>query len=99
MRGFQATVDGVRPDAKLEQQGEEGLGGAAGRVGHQQEPICRGGHVGHRTSSHDRCPTAIVVGQLAGTGARRVSDGARRTTDRLQPLARLRQQHKFATVS
>jgi len=99
LRGFQETVDGVQPDAKLEQQGAEELGSAAGRVGHQQEPICRGGHVGHRTSGHYCCPTAVVVGQLAGTGARRVSDGARRTADRLQPVARLRQQHKFSAVS
>lgn len=81
LRGFQETVDGVQPDAKLEQQGAEGLGGAAGRVGHQQEPICRGGHVGHGTSGHDRCPAAVVVSQLTGTGARRVSDGSRRTAD------------------
>lgn len=99
LRGFQETVDGVQPDAKLEQQGAEGLGGAAGRVGHQQEPIGRGGHVGHGTGGNDRRSTAVAVGQLAGTGARRMSDGARRTADRLQPVARIRQQHKFATVS
>lgn len=99
LRGFQETVVGVQPDAKLEQQGAERLGGAAGRVGHQQEPIGCGRHVGHGTSGHDRRPTAFAVGQLAGTGARGVPDGARRTADRLQPVARLRQQHKFATVS
>jgi len=89
----------VQPDAKLEQQGAEGLGGAVGRVGHQQEPIGRGGHVGHGSSGNDRRSTAIAFGQLAGTRARRMSDGARRTADRLQPVARLRQQHKFTTVS
>jgi len=99
LRGFQETVDGVQPDAKLEQQGAEGLGGASGRVDHQQEPIGSGGHVGHGSSSHDCRPTAVAVGQLAGTGARRVPDGARRTSDRLQPVARLRKQHQLATVS
>jgi len=99
LRGFQETVDGVQPDAKLEQQRTEELDSAAGCIGHQQEPICRCGHVRHRTSGHDRCPTAVVVGQLAGTGSRRMSDGTCRTPDRLQPVAGLRQQHKFATVS
>lgn len=99
MRGFQEDVDGVvQPDAELEQRGAQELGRVAGRVGHQQEPIGRGGHVGHRTGGHHRRPTAVAVGQLAGTGARRVSHRARRAAHRLQPVARLRQQHQLATV-
>lgn len=99
MLGFQEAVGGVQPNAELEQPGTEELSGVAGRAGHQQEPISRGGHVGHGTGGHDRRPTAVFIGQLTGTGARRVPDGAHRTSDRLQPVARLRQQPKFTTVS
>jgi len=87
LRGFQETVDGLQPDAKLEQQGAEGFCGAAGRVGHQQEPIGSGGHVGYRTSGHNRRSTAIALCQLTRTGARRMPDSARRTSDRFQSVA------------
>lgn len=101
VRGFQETVGGgVRrsDDAQLEQQGAQRVGGAAGRAHRQQEPIGRGGHVGHGTGGHDRRATAVPVGQLAGTGPRRLPDRARRAADRLQPVAGLRQQSQLATV-
>lgn len=96
---FQEAVDRVRPDAQLEQQGAEGIGGAAGRDRHQQEPVGRRGRVGHGTGGHDRRPTAVPVGQLAGTGPRRMPDGARRAAHRLQPVAGLRQQPQHPAIS
>lgn len=101
MRGFQETVDGApRPDAELEQRGTEELGGAAGRADREQEPIGCGGRFGYRTGGYDRRPAAIAVGQLAGTmsGPRRVPHRARRTADRLQPVAGVFQQPQHATV-
>lgn len=95
---LQTTVDGVQSDAELEQQGAEGIGGAVGRVGHQQEPIGRRRHVGHGTGGHHRGATAVAFGQFAGTRPGRVSDRARRAPDRLQPMARLRQLPEHATV-
>lgn len=87
LRGFQEAVDGLQPDTKLEQQRAEGFCCPAGRVGHQQEPIGRGGHVRYGTSGHNCRSTAIALCQLARTGARRMPDSARRTSDRFQSVA------------
>lgn len=95
---FQETV--VQPHAELEQRGAQELRCPAGRAHHQQEPIGRGGRVRHRTGGHHRRSAAVAVGQFAGSVAGPgVPHRARRTADRLQPVARVRQQPEHATVS